>query len=611
MTDLEQIKEKVDIVEFISEYVQLKKTGANFKGLCPFHEEKTPSFVVSPERQIWHCFGGCNDGGDVFKFLMRIENIEFGEALKILADRAGIKIERSVQASQKADLKDKIFEINHLAAEFYNYLLTTHPLGAKARDYFSERKISENSWKLFQLGYAPQSWDNLYKFLSKKGYKEEELFQAGLVSRSGIGNVFDRFRGRMMFTLKDPRGKVVGFAGRLLDPDAKEAKYINTAETPVYVKGDVLYALETTKDEIKKEGFVVIVEGEIDAIQSYQAGVRNVVAIKGSALTDGQINLLKRYTDTLYLSLDSDFAGDQAAHRGIETADKAGFNIKVVTFKEAKDPDELIKLDPNLWRNAVKNAVNFYDYIIDSACEKYSIDDPQGVKKIISETAKFIGVIENLVIREHYLKKLADKLNVSLDSLEAQVDKEIRKLKVPQANINQEVSSEPQSKRPREEMMEEYLMAMLLQAPNPSDYLVISTIRLSAEDFINTAFGKIYQTMVTFIDNPKSDVVLTTEKFEINQLAVLIPPELMDTFNRLYLLEIKVDFKDSNHVLEEIQKTVWEVKELSLRKRLKNLSGEIKKNPDAENLEQDFTTTASRLQELLEQKALVMQNSSV
>lgn len=414
--------------------------------------------------------------------------------------------------------------------------------------------------------------------------------------------MFDRFRGRLIFPQKDARGNVVGFDGRLLDPSAKEAKYINTSETPVYVKGNILYGLEVTKDEIKREGFAVVVEGEVDTIQSYQAGVRNVVAIRGSALTEGQVALLKRYTENVFLSLDADYAGDQAAHRGILTADQAGLNIKVVTFDQAKDPDELIKKDPALWREAIKKAVNFYDFVIDRAISKYSLSDPAGVKQIVSETAKFLGSIENLVVREHYLRKLASKMGVSIDSLEAQIEKELKreKISVQPANTLSE-----QTKKLRGEVLEEYLISILLQSPNPSDYLLISTIRLSAEDFSNQSLARIYQTMVTFIDNPKSDVGIATDKFEINDLAVLVQPELLDTFNRLYLAEIRVNFEDSESVLEEIQKTVWEIKELSLRNKLKTLSGEIKKSPESEKLSQDFTETAAALQKLLEQKALI------
>ncbi|MBI4099993.1 DNA primase, partial [Candidatus Microgenomates bacterium] len=462
MTDLELIKQKIDIVSLISESVVLKKTGANFKGLCPFHVEKTPSFIVSPERQIWHCFGGCQDGGDIFKFVMKMENIEFSEALQILAKRAGVKLS-SYAPSKTTELRDHIFAVNHLASEFYNYILTSHPLGQKARDYLTNRLITNDSVKLFSLGYAPNSWDSLINFLTKKGYTAADLEAAGLVSKSGIGHLFDRFRGRIIFTLKDHRGNVVGFAGRLLDPNAKEAKYINTAETAVYVKGDVLYGLDVTREEIKKEGFAVVVEGEIDAIASYQAGIKNVVAIKGSALTSGQVALLKRYTENISLSLDADYAGDAAAHRGIVTADASGLNIKVVTFAAAKDPDELIKTaGPALWREAVKKAANFYDFIIDSACKKFDPKSAEGGKKIVAEVAKFLSPIDNLIVKNHYLKKLTTILAISQEDLEMQIDKEYRQTQIGRATP--ESSPIPQSPKSRSSLVEEYLITLLLQS---------------------------------------------------------------------------------------------------------------------------------------------------
>lgn len=606
MTDIEQIKEKIDIVSFIGEYVALKKTGANFKGLCPFHNEKTPSFVVSPERQIWHCFGGCNDGGDVFKFLMRVENIEFPEALKILAKRAGVKLSENVTQTRSAEIRERLYEINHMAAEFYNYILTTHPLGQKARDYLKERRISDSSIKLFTIGYAPASWDSLTKFLLKKKYSTEDLFSAGLTSRSGIGNVFDRFRGRVIFTLKDSRGNVVGFAGRLMDPNAKEAKYINTAETPVYIKGDVLYGLDITKEEIKKEGFAVFVEGEIDCIASYQAGVRNVVAIKGSALTDGQIKLIKRYTENIYLSLDSDFAGDSAVHRGILAADAAGLNIKVVTFSEAKDPDELIKKDQTLWHKAVKNAVNFYDFVIDSAVAKIDKGDVNSTKKAVAEIAKYLEPIDNLVVKDHYLRKLASMIDMDTDDLKTQLAKEFRKGALfPRTPTTENPDTQNGSvMRSRIEALEEYLIATLLQSSNPADFLLIASIRLRIEDFTNPVLGKIYQILVSLVDNPKSDVALPG-KFEINQMAKLIPPEIEDTFNRLYLLELRIDLTKKTEVMGEVQNCVWEIKELSLRDKLKKISGEIKKSQNSENLEKDFAAATADLQKLMEQKALV------
>ncbi len=304
MDQIEEIRSKIDLVAFISETVPLKKAGRNFKGLCPFHTEKTPSFIVSPERQIWKCFG-CQKGGDAFGFLMEIERIEFGEALRILAKKTGVVLQ-SYRPSQSESEKDKLYQINHLAAEFFHYLLLNHRAGKKALNYILQRGISKQSLEKFKLGYAPAMWDGLQGFLvGKKGYKAEDLEKAGLIiKRAGeqesrkVEGYYDRFRDRLMFPLSDHRGNVVGFAGRVLDPEVKEAKYVNTPETAVYHKSDLLFPLDVTKEEIKKENCAMVVEGELDAISSYQVGLKNVVAIKGSALSEEQSRLLKRFCET-------------------------------------------------------------------------------------------------------------------------------------------------------------------------------------------------------------------------------------------------------------------------------------------------------------------------
>ncbi len=605
MNDLDEIKQKVDIVSLISEYVALKKTGANFKGLCPFHNEKTPSFVVSPERQIWHCFGGCNDGGDIFKFLMRVENIEFSEALKILADRAGVKLTGSLQKNKTSEIRERIFQMNKLASEFYQFILTSHPTGERARKYLSERKISQNSIKLFGIGYAPNAWETMRNFLLKKGFSPAEMEAAGLVSKSAIGNDFDRFRGRIMFSLRNHRGNVVGFAGRLLDKDAKEAKYVNTSETLVYVKGDQLFGIDITKEEIKKAGFAVVVEGEIDAISSYQAGVRNVVAIKGSALTTGQVALLKRYSENICLSLDADFAGDAAAHRGIEIADSAGLSIRVVSFSEAKDPDELIKIDPNLWREAVKGAGPFYDYVIDSALKKYDPHLPIDAKKIVSETAKFLVPIENLVVKSHYVKKLAKILDMAEDTLETQLQKDWRKNSFQAMSGRPTVEKEKIASRPRIQVIEEYLLAIILQSVNPSDYLILIAPRLSPEDFSDLVLGKIYQILWSIVTNPKSEVIVPHQSFDIKEFSKIIPEELLPTFDRLYLSEIKVNFSNDQDVLSEVQKTAWEIKELSLREKLRKVSEAMKKNEESADLTEKFSEITRAIQKLREERGLI------
>jgi DNA primase len=407
---LEEIKRKIDIVELINEFVPLKKTGRNFKALCPFHSENAPSFVVSPERQIFKCFG-CGESGDIFGFLMKTEGLEFGEALRILAKRAGVKLRR-YQPSEAEKQKTLLYEINHLASEFYHYLLASHRVGKQALQYLKvKRGIKDETIHLFKLGFAPAMWDGLQKFLvGKKGYQVEALEKAGLVIKSEKGRgYYDRFRARIMFPLEDHRSNVAGFAGRTLDPRQTEAKYINTPETLIYHKSDLLYGLKQNKEAIKKANAVILVEGELDTLSSYQVGVKNVVAIKGSALTGSQVSLLKRFTENLVLALDRDVAGDQAARRGIEVADQAGMAIKVVKLRGGKDPDEVAQKNASLWKKLVKEAMPVYDYFLDLALTRFKAKTAEGKRAIGKEMVPVLAKISDEIVRSHYIGQLADK----------------------------------------------------------------------------------------------------------------------------------------------------------------------------------------------------------
>lgn len=407
MSDIDEVKSRLNIIDVVGQRVKLKRVGKNFKGLCPFHTEKTPSFIVSPDRQSWHCFG-CGKGGSVIDFVMEYEHLEFSEALEELADRVGVKLERHDSDTPEAKRKRQLFEVNHLASEYYHYLLTKHALGARGRDYLKERGVSDKAITTFTLGYSPNSWDALHSYLRKKGYDDRILNEAGLVIASQKGG-YDRFRGRVMFTLKDHRGNVVGFSGRLLDPEAKEAKYINTSETPVYSKSNVLYGLDITKGAIQKANEAVIMEGEFDVISSFQEGITNVVAIKGSALTEGHIHLLRRYAEQLTFALDSDIAGDAASRRGIELAEKAGLHLKVVKLPIGKDPHDALRENPVLVKKAILQALPVYDYLIDSAKERFDTASAWGKKKAAEELVPFFSRIENAIVQAHYVKKLAGK----------------------------------------------------------------------------------------------------------------------------------------------------------------------------------------------------------
>ena len=453
MDQVEEIKTKVDIVELIQEYIPLKRAGRNFKGLCPFHGEKTPSFMVNPELQIFKCFG-CGVGGDAYTFLQKMEGMEFGEALQHLADRTGIKLV-SYKPTQGEQIKEKLMGINSLTGQVYHWMLTQKG-GKEALEYVKKRGISDEAIEKFNIGFVPNNWDAITKFLiGKKKYSLDDVTRAGLAVKN-----YDRFRNRIMFPLNNARGQVVGFAGRVL-PGADEkagGKYVNTPETEIYHKSELLYGLDVTRSEIKNLGWAVVVEGEIDAIASWMAGVKNVVAIKGSALTEKQVELLRRLCDTIVLALDTDVAGDAAARRGIEIADKNGLMVKMVKLEGAKDPGEYAIADPEGWKKAVAEAIPVYDFYLQSAVDRYGLE-VAGKKKIGQELLPIWANISDEIVKAHYIKLLAKVLEVEEEDVRAQL------AKVPSAKGQVLSEPSPQHIAPstRREILEEYVVELALK----------------------------------------------------------------------------------------------------------------------------------------------------
>jgi len=595
MSDIDEVKKRADVVDVVSEFVKLKKMGRNFKAPCPFHNEKTPSFVVSPERQIWHCFG-CQKGGDAFGFLMEIEHIEFGEALRILAKRIGYTLTSSFVPSG-TNIKEKIYELNAMASEYYQYLLVSHAVGEKALKYIMDRGITKSLIKTFGIGYAPNSWDGIYKYLVlKKKQKAEDVEVAGLILK-GRG-YYDRFRGRLMFTLKDARGNVVGFAGRVLEAplrqgSAGQAKYINTSETPAYIKGDTLYGLDITKDDIKKEGFAVIVEGEIDAIRSYQVGVKNVVAIKGTALTEGQLRLLKRLTEYLTISLDSDFAGDVAARRGIEIADSLGFNIKVVELISGKDPDEAVSL--GVWKESVERAVPIYDFFMDSAFKRNDAGQVFGKKQIGEDLYPIFSKITNDIVKAHYVKALADRLSVSEEVIESGISKAIKKEDLGFSAKKAEISEN--IKKTREERLEDYLLSLLLQSEGISRYLTDEDFEKAEDYFTTPANSRIVVLLKEFVGIRKD--------FNIGEFVKTVPAELESLIDRLYIFDLGEELGKEENKEKEILSTLNLLEEMYLRRKIAEISKKISENEDKGGdgvlgkMNDEFLRLSKRLSEIV------------
>ena len=467
MSQIQEVKDANNIVEIIGEKIDLKVSGSSFKAPCPFHNEKTPSFFVHPEMQRYRCFG-CGATGDVLDFLQNYDGMTFYEALKFLADRAAITLKDFNRTSEDEE-REQLLAILNLAKEYYHYLLTEHEAGKTALAYLKDRGTNSQSIKLFQLGYSMNSWDALIKYLHlKKKYPLDLIAKTGLIIKGRGNRYYDRFRGRLMFPLKNHRGQVVGFSGRVLDPKIKEAKYINSPETSLYHKSKLLYGYSELFREIRKDNSLVIVEGEFDVISSAQAHINNVVAVKGSALTKEQIELIARVAQTIILAFDQDEAGIKATKRAISLIKDKEIDLRVIDVKslnklagsiDLKDPDDFARHEPKLWRQAIDQAVSVYSFLLDIALAKHDPSSPDGKRKIINDLALVINSIDHSVEKEFYLQKLAEKLNVKVALIKEDIDR------FGQKKEQKKVVKEQKTKitKTHQEKMEEYLIFLLFQ----------------------------------------------------------------------------------------------------------------------------------------------------
>lgn len=561
MDDLQIIKDKINIVDLVQEYLPLKRAGINFKANCPFHSEKSASFIVSPERQIWHCFG-CQKGGDIFKFMMEKEGLDFKDALEILAKRAGVTL--SKVNKEKKDARDRLFEANLKAQEFFHHILTKHKLGEKALEYLKSRGLTDETIKEFGIGYSPNSWDSLTKFLTKRGFTTQEIIDSGLGVASK--SCYDRFRGRIMFPLIDTKNQIIGFSGRVLY--AAEPKYINTPQTIIFDKGRYLFAMNLAKSHIRSKNEAILVEGEMDVIMSHQVGVKNVVASKGTALTENQIELLKKYTDTISLCFDADLAGDNAARRGIEMAEKAGLNIKVISVSEGKDPAEAAKKDPKIWEDCVLGATPIYDYYLQSAQARYDLKKPEDLRKVSLELIPIWAKITDDLVREHYIQKLA--------ALVRSDDKVIRQTIVDyQSGVKQnytqaiqEIKKQKTAPRSRRDLLEEYLIVLLLHTPK--DYTFVP--KFPETIFMSEKWKLIYVLLVLYLDS----IGFKLKAFEINEFVKTLPPETAEDVDTLYLVDLDRKFSEKVYWQKELDGVVLELKRALVKDALEKLSLEIR-----------------------------------
>lgn len=444
---IEEIRSRNDIVDIVSQYVVLKRSGRNFMGLCPFHHEKSPSFCVSPDKQIFHCFG-CGVGGNSIHFTMKMENLDFKDALEVLANRAGIELPKngSEYDDKKARLRARVFEINEMAANFYHENLYL-PTSKTAQEYIKKRRMDNKTLKKFMIGYSG-NFNELYQTLNKAGFTEEEILASSLVNKTDDGKFIDRFRKRLMFPIQDIRGKVIAFGGRVLD-DSKP-KYVNSPENIVYSKGRNLFALNVAKRTTSKK--LLIVEGYMDAISLHQRGIDYAVASLGTALTEAQGRLLRRTSEKVIIGYDADGAGQAATLRGLEILQNLGCDIRILQISGAKDPDEyIVKYGPERFEKCVEEAISFVEFRVKLLKQELNLEQTNDKIKFLKETSKILARVDNDIEKDIYIDKIANTYQVSRDALYA----EIQKLKNPKNNQVKRVLDKPEEKQ-KEEKKQEY-----------------------------------------------------------------------------------------------------------------------------------------------------------
>lgn len=466
MNPKDQIKENLSITEVVSTYIRLEKSGAQFRARCPFHNERTPSFYVSPERKSFHCFG-CQTHGDIFTFVEKIENIPFVEALKILADRAGVQLTNREKSQEETRLVSLLKDATeHFEKNFHN--------SPEAREYIFGRGISEETAKIFHIGYAKNEWRDLFMFLAQKGYQPEEMMEAGLVieAKDDHGKTkgwYDRFRGRVMFPIRNVSGVTVGYSGRimpsLVDPTVAQGKYVNTPETPLYHKSKILFGYDTAKKQMMEEKSVVVVEGQMDLCMSYQAGVHNTVAVSGTAFTDEHIHLIKRFCDTVVLSFDTDDAGQNALKKTGMLCLLGGLDVYVVSDIGTKDPADLIKDDKEKWLEAIKKKKHIVE-VLASRIFVTTQDEREQGKRIVTEVLPFLRAIQSPIDRAHFIRVLSQKSSIPEHTLTEELSRGI-------LNIEEVAPVAPSAPLPSKDRLEKEIIAyaILIGRENHEDFL--------------------------------------------------------------------------------------------------------------------------------------------
>lgn len=602
MSSIDEIKARIDIVDLVAESVQLRRTGKNYSGFCPFHPNvRTPSFVVFQETGTWRCFGQCNEGGDIFRFVMKKENWDFGEALRYLAEKAGVQLKPQTAEEQAAEEEHGLLRsLLEEAVTFYRHNLLNTPPGQQALDYLRKRGLKDETLEAFGLGYAPNAWEAAINHFKEKGYSEQELTEAGLVTARESGGIYDRFRHRIMIPIRDERGRMAGFGARILNPD-DVPKFLNSPQTPVFDKGRLLYGLDRAKKAIRSGDQAVIVEGYLDVVALHQAGFANAVSPMGTALTEQQLRLLKRFTRRMILALDPDAAGNQATLRGLQVArqaldresepvfDARGLlshesrlqaDIRVTTLPQGMDPDDVVKRDPTEWEKIIENAKPVVIHVMETLASGRDLNDPKVKTEIAAQVLPLIGEAPNPIERDTYRQRLARLLKVDERTM---VDEGTARSARPRRRQLREDTQAGKDKKPAirlvsgptDDPLEAHCIGVLMRRPDlvfriDREMQKYGLARLSRQDFdrseYQTVFGLIQDSLaqdssepLNFVQNSLSlplmeiadDLLGRTDKIDPNEERVL--EDVMRTLLELRHREVHQNVEHLRYLMEEPQ----------------------------------------------------------
>jgi len=577
MDPIDEIKARLDIVDIVSENVQLRRSGKNYTGFCPFHANtRTPAFVVWPETGTWRCFGECNDGGDIFKYVMKKEGWDFPDALRELAQRAGVELKPQTPEQQaQYEEYDRLRELLEEAVTFYQHNLHHTPAGHKALEYLNGRGLSGQTIEAFGMGYAPKSWDAVTQHFVSKGYSEQELIESGMVSQRDAGGIYDRFRHRVMVPIRDERGRMVGFGARILDPEDMP-KYLNSPQTELFDKSRILFGLDKARQAIRSQDQVVIVEGYMGVLAPHQHGYSNVVATMGTALTENHLRLLKRYSRRIVLAMDSDTAGMKATLRGLEVArqtldresdvrfDARGLmshearlqaDIRVTTLPEGMDPDDVIMRDPTEWEHLIDEAKPVVVHVMETLARERDLDDPKIKTEIASQVLPLIEDVPSSIERDTYRQQLARLLKVDERSLlESASMRKPRRRPYPRSTSPKipELVAQEQKARSAVHRRESYILGVLIRHPELI-YRIDRSLKeqgletLKTQDFQQASYQEIFRLINQSLQQGESE--------PLNFVLNLLPDEMMSTADHLLEQTEDVD-PENDRVLEDILRTL-------------------------------------------------------